>query len=111
MKEAISKLPTTGFGGALPGFGDQRGIELLVEAGFSPPEAIQIATANGARYLHQLDEMGTVSVGKRANLVVVDGDPAKRISDIEKVEIVFKDGVGFDSRALVDSVRGTVGIR
>ena len=74
-------------------------------------EAIQIATANGARYLNRLNEMGTVSVGKRANLVVIEGDPAKRISDIEKVETVFKDGISFDSRALIESVRGTVGIR
>ena len=101
----------TGIGGVLPGFGNHRAIELLVEAGFTPVEAIRVATANGAQYLGKLDQMGTVTAGKRANLVVIQGDPASRISDIRNVEIVFKDGLGFDSRKLIDSVRGSVGLR
>jgi len=99
----------TGNGGVLPGFGDQREIELLVEAGFSPVEAIQIATQNGAIYLGQQDRIGTIAVGKNADLVVVKGDPASRIADIENVEIVFKDGVGFDSAKLIDSVKQRYG--
>ncbi|MGB0035326.1 MAG: amidohydrolase family protein [Candidatus Acidiferrales bacterium] len=101
----------TGIGGVLPGFGDQREIELLVEAGFTPLEAIHIATANGAQYLGQADRIGTIAAGKQADLVVIRGDPSKDIADIEKVEIVFRDGVGFDSQKLIDSVRGQVGIR
>jgi hypothetical protein len=101
----------TGFGGVLAGFGDQRGVELLVEAGFSPLEALHIATENGAKFLGEADRIGTVAVGKRADLVVVRGDPAKTIADIEKVEIVFKDGVGYDPNKLIGSVRGTVGLR
>jgi imidazolonepropionase-like amidohydrolase len=101
----------TGSGGILPGFGDQRGIELLVEAGLTPVEAIRVATLNGARALGREREIGTVAAGKRADLVLVKGDPARTIADIEQVEVVFKDGVGYDSRKLIESVRGQVGIR
>jgi imidazolonepropionase-like amidohydrolase len=100
----------TGNGGVLPGFGNQREVELLVEAGFSPVEAISIATRNGARYLGEEGEIGTVAPGKRADLVLVKGDPSKAIADIEQVELVFKGGVGFDSKKLIESVRGRVGI-
>ncbi|MCR5877391.1 amidohydrolase family protein [Phenylobacterium sp. J367] len=99
----------TGNGGVLPGFGDQRGVELLVEAGFTPLEAIRIATLNGATYLGLADRIGSLAVGKNADLVVVKGDPSKTIGDISKVEIVFKDGVGFDSRRVLDSVTGRYG--
>ena len=101
----------TGYGGVLAGFGDQRGVELLVEAGFSPVEAIRIATENGARFLGESDRLGTIAPGKLADLVVLRGDPSKTIADIEKVELVFKDGIGYDPARLVDSVRGTVGLR
>jgi hypothetical protein len=100
----------TGNGGVLPGFGNQREIELLVEAGFSSVEAVSIATRNGARYLGEEAEIGTIAAGKRADLVLVKGDPSKTIADIEKVELVFKGGVGFDPKKLIESVRGRVGI-
>lgn len=101
----------TGNGGVLPGFGDQRELQLLVEAGFTPVEAIRIATANGARYLDRLDRIGTIEAGKQADIVVLKGDPTSRIADVENVEIVFKDGVGYDPVKLNASVRGMVGIR
>jgi len=99
----------TGSGDVLPGFGDQREIELLVEAGFSPVEAIKIATLNGAVYMGKDKQIGSLAPGKNADLVVIKGDPSKQISDVENVEIVFKDGVGYDSRKLLDSVRGRYG--
>ena len=99
----------TGNGGTLPGFGDQREIELLVEAGFTPVEAIKVATLNGATYMGRQDQIGSIAPGKNADLVVVKGNPASKIDDIEKVEIVFKDGVGYDSQKLFDSVRGRYG--
>ena len=99
----------TGRGDVLPGFGDQREIELLVEAGFSPVEAIKIATLNGAIYLGRDKQIGSITAGKNADLVVIKGDPSKQISDVENVEIVFKDGVGYDSRKLLDSVRERYG--
>ena len=101
----------TGIGGVLAGFGDQREVELLVEAGFTPVEAIHIATANGAQFLGESDKIGTIAAGKQADLVVIKGDPSKQIDDIENVDIVFKDGVGYDPAKLIDSVRGVVGLR
>ena len=99
----------TGDGHVLPGFGDQRAIELLVEAGFSPLEAIRIATLNGATYLGVADRIGSIAVGKNADLVVVKGDPSRDIAAIENVVTVFKDGVGYDPAALLRSVRGRYG--
>jgi imidazolonepropionase-like amidohydrolase len=98
-----------GTGGNIPGFGDQREIELLVEAGFAPTQAIRIATLNGAIFLGRQDQIGSIAVGKNADLVVVNGDPAARIVDIENVEIVFKDGFGYDTKKLLDSVKGHYG--
>ena len=99
----------TGDGHVLPGFGDQREIELLVQAGFSPVEAIKIATLNGAIYLNRQAQIGSIAVGKNADLVVIKGNPAMRISDIENVEIVFRDGLAFDSAKLFESVKGRYG--
>ncbi|HET9306460.1 MAG TPA: amidohydrolase family protein [Candidatus Sulfotelmatobacter sp.] len=107
----LAGLDPTGMGGVIAGFGDQREVELLVEAGFTPVEAIHIATYNGAQYLGELDRIGTIAAGKQADLVVIKGDPSKNIDDIESVETVFKDGVGYDSGKLIESVRGVVGSR
>jgi len=101
----------TGNGGTLPGFGDQRELELLVEAGFTPLEAIHIATENGARFENRLDRIGTLAPGKNADIVIVKGDPSQRIADVENVELVFKGGVAYDPAKLIESVRGMVGIR
>jgi len=101
----------TGIGGILAGFGDQREVELLVEAGFTPLEAIHIATANGAQFLGEADRIGTIAAGKAADLVVIKGDPSQKIEDIENTEIVFKDGIGYDPAKLIESVRGTAGSR
>src|SRR5579864_6852188 len=107
----LAGLDPTGYGGVIAGFGDQREVELLVEAGFTPVEAIHIATSNGAEFLGELDKVGTLSVGKQADLVVINGDPTANIKDVENVETVFKDGVGYDSAKLIESVRGFVGLR
>jgi imidazolonepropionase-like amidohydrolase len=101
----------TGAGGVLAGFGDQREIELLVEAGFTAVQAIQIGTENGARFLRQERDIGSIAAGRRADLILVHGDPAAHIQDLENVEVVFKDGRGYDPQALLQSVRGEVGIR
>jgi imidazolonepropionase-like amidohydrolase len=101
----------TGNGGTLPGFGDWRELELLVQEGFTPVDAIKIATYNGAQYMGILDKTGTVSSGKSADLVLIKGDPSTKIEDVENVETVFKDGLGFDSAKLIESIRGQVGIR
>jgi len=107
----IAGLDPTGNGGIVAGFGDLREVELLVEAGFTPLEAIKIASFNGARFLGEDTRIGSIAAGKQADLMVVKGNPAANISDLEKVEIVFKDGVGYDSEKLIQSVQGLVGIR
>jgi imidazolonepropionase-like amidohydrolase len=101
----------TGNGAVLAGYGDQREVELLVEAGFTPLQALKIASLNGATFLGAQDRIGTLAPGKDADLVVVKGDPSKNIADIEQVEVVFKDGVGYDPQKLANSVRGLVGTR
>ncbi|MFL6762863.1 MAG: amidohydrolase family protein, partial [Sphingomicrobium sp.] len=99
----------TGNGGVIPGFGDLRELELLVEAGFTPVEAIRIATLNGATYLGLADRIGSIAMGKNADLVIVKGNPASNIADAENVIAVFKDGVGYDSAKLLDSVKERYG--
>jgi enamidase len=107
----IAGTDPTGYGGVVAGYANHRQIELLVEAGFTAEEAIEIATSNGARYLGIAGRTGTVEAGKAADLVVVRGDPSREVADIRNIEIVFKAGIGFDSRALFASVDATVGIR
>ena len=107
----IAGLDPTGNGGIVAGFGDLREVELLVEAGFTPIEAISIASLNGAKFLGEDARIGSIAPGKQADLMVVKGNPAATITDIENVEIVFKDGVGYDSEKLIQSVQGLVGIR
>jgi imidazolonepropionase-like amidohydrolase len=100
----------TGNGSALAGFADQRNVELLVDAGFTAPEAIRIATFNGAKFLGMDATIGSIAVGKQADLAVIEGDPAARIADIENTRIVFRNGVGYDSGKLLESVKGMVGL-
>jgi enamidase len=100
----------TGFGGVVAGYSNQRALELLVQSGFSPVDAVKIATLNGAKYLGRDAKIGTIAAGKQADLIVVRGDPSARIEDVENVEIVFRQGVGYDSPKIFDSVKGRVGL-
>jgi imidazolonepropionase-like amidohydrolase len=106
----IAGTDPTGGGGVVPGYSNERQLELLVEEGFTPLEAIRIGTLNGATYLGRDARIGSIARGKQADLVVVDGDPSTAIADVHKVETVFKQGVGFDPVKLRDSVRGRVGL-
>ncbi len=107
----LAGLDPTGYGGVIAGYGDQREVELLVEAGFAPEQAIRIATWNGARFMGVENEIGSIDAGKAADLVLVKGNPANHIKDIENVVLVFKDGVGYDPAKLVEAANGTVGLR
>ena len=106
----IAGTDPTGAGGVIPGFANQRQVELLVDAGFSQLEAIRVSTLNGATYLGRDKSLGTIAPGKQADLVVVAGDPSRTIADIRKVETVFRRGVGYDPAKLIASVSGKVGI-
>jgi imidazolonepropionase-like amidohydrolase len=106
----IAGTDPTGSGGVIPGYSNQRMIELLVEAGFTPVEAIRIGTLNGATYLGRADRIGSIAPGKQADLVLVTGNPAANIADIRQVHTVFRMGVGFDPAKLIASVAGRVGL-
>jgi len=105
-----SGVDPTGNGGALPGFGDQRAYELLREAGLTAEQAVQVVSYNGARILGVSDKLGSVEKGKLADLVLLRGDLTSDPSVIRNVVTVFKDGVGYDPKKLIDAVRGRVGI-
>lgn len=106
----VAGTDPTGGGGVVAGFSNQRTVELLVEAGFTPLEALRICTLNGATYLGRADRTGSIAVGKQADLVIVRGDPSATVSDIRNVELVFKNGVGYDPAKLIASVSGRVGL-
>ena len=100
----------TGIGGVVAGYSNQRALELLVEGGFTPLEAIRIGTLNGATFLGRANRAGSIAIGKDADIVVINGDPSTRIGDIRNVQMVFKQGVGYDPAKLIESVRGRVGL-
>ena len=101
----------TGAGDVVPGYANQRAVQLLVELGLTPQQAVEVATKNGAEYLEMDDEIGTVEVGKRADLVLMRGDLTADTSTLRRMTIVWKDGVAYDSPRLFDSVRGWGGVR
>ena len=107
----VAGTDPTGYGATIAGHGSLREVELLVEAGLTPVQAIQVASYNGARWLGVEKAVGSIEAGKAADLFIVAGDPSKDIADIRKIETVFKDGVGYDSPKLIDSVKGCVGIQ
>jgi imidazolonepropionase-like amidohydrolase len=99
----------TGYGATIAGFGDQRDIELLVAGGLTPVQAIQVATLNGAKSLGRDKSIGSIAIGKNADLVLIHGDPTRNINEIENVVTVFKDGVGYDAAKIIASVKGVAG--
>ena len=100
----------TGTGKTIAGYSNQRIIELLVETGFSIEEAIKLASLNGADYLEIANETGSVEVGKKADLILINGDLTKDLSAIRNMELVFKNGVGYNSKKIFNSVKGKVGL-
>src|SRR5690348_13841993 len=106
----ITGTDPTGGGGVIPGYSNERALELLVESGFTPLEAIKIGTLNGATFLGRSDKIGSIALGKQADLVVIAGDPTSNIADVRHVELVFRQGVGYDPAKLRESVKGKVGL-
>jgi imidazolonepropionase-like amidohydrolase len=106
----VAGTDPTGAGRVISGYSNHREIELLVESGFTPEQAIKISTLNGAAYLGRQTEIGSIAPGKNADLVLIDGDLTTDIKNIRKTELVFKNGVGFDSQKIFDSVKGHVGM-
>jgi len=104
----VAGSDTTGIGGTVAGFANHEQLILMVEGGFSPLEAIKIGTLNGAISMGREDEIGSIAIGKNADLIIIDGKPDQNIRDLTKIETVFKDGIGYDSAALIASARGRV---
>ncbi len=100
----------TGYGGVIAGFSNQRAIELLVETGFSVEQAVEIATRNAAIYLGRDDLIGTIQVGKQADLVLVEGELKKDVSNIRNMSIVFKNGIGYNSKKIFEATQSVVGL-
>src|SRR5260370_28724362 len=101
----LAGLDPTGIGGTIAGFGDQREGELLVEAGFTPLEALTIASLNGARFLGEADHLGSLAPGQHAHIGILKGGPSPNFQDIENVVLLFEDRVGWDSKKLIESVK------
>jgi len=97
-------------GGVIPGFGARRELEIMVEEGFTFPEALRVATLNGARYLGRDAQIGSIEVGKRADLVVIDGDPTADIKALENMPLVFKAGVGYQTEKIFTAMQGAIGL-
>jgi enamidase len=106
----IAGTDPTGYGGVIPGFSGKREVELLVEAGFTFPQALKIATLNGARFLGRDADVGSLVVGKRADVALVDGDPMHEPAALERMPFVFKKGVGYSSAAIFDAMKGKIGL-
>lgn len=100
----------TGYGGVVPGFSGKREVELLVEAGFPFPEALKISTLNGGRYLGRDGDVGSLEKSKRADILVIDGDPVQNTTAIDSMPLVFKKGIGYDSNKIFDAMKGQVGL-
>ncbi|MGZ5062075.1 MAG: amidohydrolase family protein [Usitatibacter sp.] len=99
----------TGWGGTLPGPGNHAALRLLVDAGFTPLEVLGIATMNGARYQGIEARVGSIAEGKQADLVLVDGKPDEDIRQLKRIDLVFKDGIAYDPKKIVESLKGKVG--
>ena len=106
----MAGVDPTGAGRTIPGYADRHVLELLVEAGFSLPMAVKICSLNAAEYLGRDKDIGSIEEGKRADLVLIDGDIQKDIHAVRNTEIVFRNGIGYDSKKLFESVKGMVGL-
>lgn len=100
----------TGYGGVIAGFSNQRVVELLVEAGFSIEKAIEISTLNAAKYLHREDIIGSIEQGKRADLVLIDGELTQDVSKIRNMPVVFKKGIGYNTEKIRATTKEVVGL-
>lgn len=95
--------------GMLPGFQNHNLMVTMVKAGWKPLEIIKMATIDGATFLKIEKELGSIEIGKTADLMIVSGKPDQNIEDIKTVETVFRSGKGYDTKALREKAKGLVG--
>ncbi len=106
----MAGIDPTGAGRVIPGYADRIVPGLLMEAGFTLPQAIKICSLNAAEYLGREEEIGSIAVGKKADLILIGGDVEKNIRNMRKTEIVFKAGIGYDSPKIFEWTKGMVGL-
>jgi imidazolonepropionase-like amidohydrolase len=100
----------TGYGGVVPGWSARRQVQLLTEEGFDLPQAVKIATLNGARYLGRDRDVGSIEVGKRADLILIDGDPVRDPAALDRMPYVFKAGIGYDTGKIFAAMKSVIGL-
>lgn len=106
----VAGTDPTGYGGVIPGFSSVRQLQLMLEAGFDFETVIRIASLDGARFLGRDAEIGSIAPGKRADLILIDGDPSSDPAALERLQYVFKAGVGYDRAVILTGLKGTVGL-
>ncbi len=92
---------------ALAGFSLHRELELYVEAGIPPADVLRLATLGSARVMRRDIELGSIEPGKVADMILIDGDPLARISDVRRVVLTVRDGLLFDPA----EVYATIGVK
>ena len=107
----VAGTDPTGYGGVIPGFSNVRQVELLEEAGFARAQALRIATMNGATYLGVDKDVGSLEVGKRADLVLYQGSLADDAQAIRRIVWTMKAGTAYDAKKILASLKGQVGFR
>ncbi|MBI1769486.1 MAG: amidohydrolase family protein [Bacteroidetes bacterium] len=100
----------TGSGRTIAGYSNLWSLEILVKAGFSLPQAVMLCTLKGAEYLKRDKDVGSIEKGKAADFILIDGDLTTNVGNIRKIQWVFKDGIGYDSKTIFESVKGKVGL-
>lgn len=100
----------TGAGRTIAGYSNLWSLEILVKSGFTLPQAVMLCSLKGAEYLKRDKEVGSIEKGKAADFILIDGDLSVNVSNIRKIQWVFKDGVGYDSKTIFESVNGKVGL-
>ncbi|MEO8101524.1 MAG: amidohydrolase family protein [Betaproteobacteria bacterium] len=100
----------TGYGGVVAGFSNVRELELLIEAGFTLPQAVRIATRNGAVFLGRDADVGTLETGKRADLIVFKGSVATDARALKDLQWTMKAGVAYDRARILAAMKGKIGL-
>ncbi|MBK9982281.1 MAG: amidohydrolase family protein [Saprospiraceae bacterium] len=100
----------TGSGRTIAGYANIWTLETLIKSGFTTSEAVMLCSLKGAEYLRKQFDTGSIEKGKAADLILMDGNLTIDPGSIRHIRYVFKDGIGYDSKAIFDSVKGKVGL-
>ena len=89
---------------ASAGFDLHRELELYARAGIPAEKVLQLATFGPAAYIGRSKEIGSISAGKKADMILIDGNPVENISNIRKTKLVIKDGILYDPAKLYEAI-------